>query len=817
MGKQLPRALIGIAAVLVCVAGLLAVSALVPDVGCTNEGNLPVWRLKRNTHVQLNVPEQVEAGQSFSINGTLEKTGWNNPLLSDNTVEPFAYQHLMVQSTQFHQGVETDAGGNFSGIFTVYTPGMYAVTASYPGDKLENYSASSGYRLIIVTGQPVLAGKSPGFSGTSRLPFIIAAVIALVIIALNFLIRFLMTNKRPGAMVPAIPGWLSIILAVVAAGSLFLAFLPRTAPGDYDRMWDRKWNVYDIPTMITVEIPEEINAGSTLAVKGTLWQRPPGQQEYVPLPGRSIGIFMSNHSDSGLSPVTGLDATGENGRFKGKVFFGKAGKYTVFFAFSDYSKHYSECRVAKDITVNKEPLFSRWNSPGWLIVYGCLIVILLLADRLIFSRRRLKRNLTSNLIFRGLPAALVIVEITAFVLFLLRPQYMMFKGDANNTSAVASHVILEVPENAEVKQPFRIQGSLTTLIDADEIPLPGQEIEIYLCDLRKNPDWVEKLTTLATDNTGKFAEEVMVGSPGNFEISAMFENTGGLYYQSGDSRTINILDPNSIPVADTDNPYKPPVIIGVLILVIMTVISFLLGRYGIRWPWYKVPRLSLKQQTGFRPHGARKPGLGVQQEHLISPQVNTAAAHSANPLVVIGFPQIPSGMPDVWGQDDSLLVVFTVAGSSQMLAQYSLDIEFSTGDTMRSLLSPDGRASQTHTFRKPGQYGIQAVLVKEIRNGYLPALKMIRIVNYREEVVRLYNEMLVSLKLQGIALTIKMTARDVERLLKMNLPAVSGETVETLIAVFEEANYSLHPISRSAYEKMFLAVQEIGKMVIARP
>lgn len=817
MGKQLRRALSGIVVILACVTGLLAVSALVPDVGCANEGNLPIWRLKRNTHVQLTIPEQVEAGQPFFINGTLEKTGWNNPLLSDNIVEPFAYQHLMIQSTQFHQGVETDADGYFSGIFTVYTPGMYAVTASYPGDKLENYSASSGYRLILVTGQPVLSGNSPGFSGTSRLPFIIVAVIAAVIIALNCLFRLLMTKKRPRGMVPVIPGWLSIVLAVVVVGSLFLAFLPRTAPVDYARMWDRKWDVYDIPTMITVEIPEEIDARSTLTVEGTLWQRPPGQQEYVPLPNRSIGIFMSNNNDSGFGLVAGSDITGENGKFKGKVFFERAGKYTVIFSFSDYSEHYSECRVAKDIIVNKAPLFSRWNSPGWLIVYGCLIAILFLADRLIFSRRRLKKNLTSALIFKGLPAALVMVEIAAFVLLLLQPQYMIFKGDENNTSAVPSHVTLEVPEKAEMKQSFQIQGALTTLADVDEIPLPGQEIEVYLVEVTGGLDNVEKLVTMTTDNTGIFTGEVTVDTPGNFEISAVFEKTGGLYYQSGDSGTINIYDPNLIPVADTGNPTRSPVIIGVLVLTVMTVISFLLGRYGIRWTWYKILKLSLRKQTGFRPRRVKEPGSRAQQEHLISPKVNSAGADSANPLVAIGFPQIPSGMPDVWGKDDGLLIIFTVAGTPQMLAQYSLDIELGTDAVIRAPLSSGGRAAQTHTFHKAGQYNIQAVLVKDVRNGYLPASRIVRIVDYREEVVRLYNEMLAYLKTQGISLSVKMTVRDLVRHLEKTIPTLPGEVIDSLVSVFEEANYSLHPIGRSAYEKMFLAVNEIGKMVIVRP
>jgi hypothetical protein len=120
---------------------------------------------------------------------------------------------------------------------------------------------------------------------------------------------------------------------------------------------------------------------------------------------------------------------------------------------------------------------------------------------------------------------------------------------------------------------------------------------------------------------------------------------------------------------------------------------------------------------------------------------------------------------------------------------------------------------QTHTFRQTGVYNIQAVLVKEVRNGYLPASRMVRIVDYREEIVRLYNEMLVILKSQGFSLTPKMTVREIERRLQQAYPALPNEVTSSLVWIFEEANYSLHLIARPAYEKMFKAVQEVVRHV----
>jgi len=159
------------------------------------------------------------------------------------------------------------------------------------------------------------------------------------------------------------------------------------------------------------------------------------------------------------------------------------------------------------------------------------------------------------------------------------------------------------------------------------------------------------------------------------------------------------------------------------------------------------------------------------------------------------------------------LIVFSVDGIPQILAQYSLDIDLEPGTSLRCPITADGRASQFHTFRKAGQFNIQAVLVKDVRNGYLPASRLVRIVDYREEIVRLYNEMLASLKSHGFSLTPEMTAREVEAGLRQAYPAISSETTNTLVSVFEEANYSLHLIARPAYEKMFKAVQEVVRHV----
>jgi hypothetical protein len=77
----------------------------------------------------------------------------------------------------------------------------------------------------------------------------------------------------------------------------------------------------------------------------------------------------------------------------------------------------------------------------------------------------------------------------------------------------------------------------------------------------------------------------------------------------------------------------------------------------------------------------------------------------------------------------------------------------------------------------------------------------------------LYNEMVGSVKGQGLTLSLKMTVREVEYRLRKAFPDLTGEVTSSLISVFEEANYSLHPVSRREYERMYRAVEEINERV----
>ena len=91
----------------------------------------------------------------------------------------------------------------------------------------------------------------------------------------------------------------------------------------------------------------------------------------------------------------------------------------------------------------------------------------------------------------------------------------------------------------------------------------------------------------------------------------------------------------------------------------------------------------------------------------------------------------------------------------------------------------------------------------------LSSWRKIRIVDYREEIVRLFNEMLETLNILDIAIDPEMTAREIEKLLMDRMEGVSRDAVRRVVTGFEEANYSTHPVGRESYINMYPAIMEV--------
>ena len=116
-----------------------------------------------------------------------------------------------------------------------------------------------------------------------------------------------------------------------------------------------------------------------------------------------------------------------------------------------------------------------------------------------------------------------------------------------------------------------------------------------------------------------------------------------------------------------------------------------------------------------------------------------------------------------------------------------------------------GRCDVSWARSAPGEYRVSAEF--EGDEFHLPASvsDRFRVVNFREEIVSLYNVFLEWAGVRVGGITEQSTPREVELILVSEGVPLDQKSLDELISRFEEADYSEHPISRRHYEAMYRA------------
>jgi hypothetical protein len=543
-------------------------------------------------------------------------------------------------------------------------------------------------------------------------------------------------------------------------------------------------NTLATQTRIRISIPDQVAPGKLLTVSGTL--------EKAKYPGAVLSPTDSGEPfpQQRVTIVTKFSqetvATDEKGNFSGQIHVDIPGTYQIQVNYpGDRMGRYYSSQASQQISVNGEPLIVQ-SSPSSGRLFLLLAAIIFLVSTGYLSYRRLLKPqwsriknrsiMASRLKTRKLPkwllyslAVLVFgMFIFAFVLNSNAGPLHYFGDRSNQKSArVITKTTIDIPGKVDLGVPIKFEGSLTKAENGQDLPLPQQEINISVIpigNVDSTSDTREKNIKLLTDINGHYGGDIVLENTGEYEVTAFFKDSSNLYNDSWDSRNVIAGNMTGYPLNKPKKPDSQWLTIGIPILFGLMVAGYFLGRYWLRLRKVK-RKINIADVTPFA---------------SLSPI--PTSVHTKAPPINIDFPQIADPLPDVWGKDDSLLIAFTVNGTKQILEQYSLDIEFGTDSTMRSPVNKYGYASQEYTFRKTGQYQIQAVLVKDVRNGHIPASRIVRIVDYREEIVRLYNEMVASVNLRALTLSPKMTVREVEYRLRKVYPDLSGVVMNSLIS-----------------------------------
>ena len=563
-------------------------------------------------------------------------------------------------------------------------------------------------------------------------------------------------------------------------------------------------------TQISISLPGKVDAGQSFLVEGTL-KRGEGTRSLPlgfgePFPRQRVTIS----SDFFREVVT----TDSDGSFSVEVVAANPGIFRIQATYAgDQLKYYLSSSDTKKLVVagatTNAPIAKPRSSSNLLYLLAA-VILFLAATCLLYFRvlrpRAPKDNTDATAVprrtARTLPRWILYVTaavVIGAILFAMAPRtYFAARDDIapEDGARIPTKTVLNAPATAGFGESIEVTGTLTATQQGSDLPLQGQRVDIWIVPLEKAYGLGELVATAVTSEKGDFERELSIDQPGQYEISAVFADTGDLYLESSDVRSLTVSGALVLP--PSPNRERPTwlLIVGAALAVLaLATASYLFARYGWR-------------RNRARPVAVG--GIAVIPSVISQPAV-PPQARAHGPGVKIALPQIAEKFPDVWGRDESLIIIFAVDGTRHSLEQYSVDIELAPDSTVRAPLGRDGRASQEHSYPMTGKYEIRAVLVKDVRNGYLPASRFVRIVNYREEVVRLYNEVVAILKTRGVSLSQEMTAREVETRLTNAMAGLSRDTIRDLVRLFEEANYSLHPIARPSYERMYLASVEVEK------
>lgn len=341
-------------------------------------------------------------------------------------------------------------------------------------------------------------------------------------------------------------------------------------------------------------------------------------------------------------------------------------------------------------------------------------------------------------------------------------------------TAIRLDVTSPVPDKeTTVQEPVLITGSLFE--EMTGTPLSGQRIEIFI-----NGKPLENAIT--TGENGSFQIEHMFNEVGQYQIEARFSSVP--FYWESSART----DLEVFPVPGI-SPWAYLTIVFTLVLV--GVGGFFLYRWQKRRQLLAVSAAAVPQITEAIPLRQRET------------PVNTVT-------LTIDFPQIESPFPDVWGVDEPLEMAFHLA-DPQGKGLSSIPLEVYAGSELIAQLTTDkrGMGKLNHTFTEKGQYEVM-VRAKEVPGaGDVSARRILGIVDYREEIVNLFEALVNWFRDFGIELDTKLTPREIEYRVLDASRGIPKKVMDRAVSCFEEADYSLHSITRRNYQDMYLAQREI--------
>ena len=163
-------------------------------------------------------------------------------------------------------------------------------------------------------------------------------------------------------------------------------------------------------------------------------------------------------------------------------------------------------------------------------------------------------------------------------------------------------------------------------------------------------------------------------------------------------------------------------------------------------------------------------------------------------------------LPAAWGVGETVEIVLRAVDPDGLpVAGVEVRAAVAGGEPEALVAGDDGVCTLQWAAGEVGEHQVAAEFAGN--EACLPASgsAAFRIVDFREEIVRLYNVFLEWAASRAGAAVDQMTPREVELLIVSRGLPVPQKSLDELISRFEEADYSEHPIARRHYESMYRA------------
>jgi len=191
---------------------------------------------------------------------------------------------------------------------------------------------------------------------------------------------------------------------------------------------------------------------------------------------------------------------------------------------------------------------------------------------------------------------------------------------------------------------------------------------------------------------------------------------------------------------------------------------------------------------------------GIEESAMLTPSKKKADLR-------IIFPQISSPFPPVWGVNQPLQIRLELNAPDK---SGSADLLLRIGEEAETRLETKGGAVETdRVFVVKGIHKLRAKFLGDDQWEETVAEGEIRIVDYREEIVDLFNSFFKSAKAKFQGVDDEMTARELQASMLSQVRAAEHDSLETVVSIFEVVDYSLHDVTRKDYERIYVALRQL--------